>query len=76
MLLLADGIGLPDPQRVVPVMVDVARRHTSLNLLNLEAVAAAHVLQATVWLSPPGAGGILPQVLEAERIPWQTLTPS
>ncbi|MGH3578320.1 MAG: hypothetical protein ACRDU0_12285 [Mycobacterium sp.] len=48
MLLLPDGIGLPDHRHVVPVMVDVATRQSRLNRLNLEAVAAAHVLRATV----------------------------
>jgi len=32
-------------------MVDVARRHPLLNLLNLEAVAVARILAGTVWLS-------------------------
>ncbi|HEV8114763.1 MAG TPA: hypothetical protein VGP53_00890 [Acidimicrobiales bacterium] len=51
-------------------MVDLVSRHPRLNLLNLEAAAAARALDATVWLSPDAAEGILPGVLDAERIPW------
>jgi bifunctional DNA-binding transcriptional regulator/antitoxin component of YhaV-PrlF toxin-antitoxin module len=40
-----------------------------------EAVAAARALGATVWLSPPGAAGVLPAVLAAEDIPWESVTP-
>jgi hypothetical protein len=57
-------------------MVDVASRHPHLNLLNLEAVAAARVLEATMWLSPAATGGILPEVLDMERIPWETVLPT
>jgi hypothetical protein len=74
-LQLPDDVGLPEPLRVVPLMVDVAGRHPRLNLLNLEAVATARVLQATIWLSPEGASGILPEVLQAERLGWETITP-
>ena len=56
MLQLPEEIGLPRPD-LVPLMVAVAGRHPKLNLLNLEAVATAHLLQATVWLSPEGASG-------------------
>jgi len=73
MLTLREDIGLPDPRRTVPVMVEVAGRHPRLNLLNLEAVAAAHTLEAVIWLSPAGAGGVLPNVLEHEGIAWQTI---
>jgi hypothetical protein len=73
-LQLPDDVGLPDPRRVVPLMVDVAGRHPRLNVLNLEAVATALVLQATIWLSPEGASGILPEVLHAERLGWETIT--
>jgi hypothetical protein len=72
MLTLRPDIGLPDPGRTVPVMVEVAGRHPRLNLLNLEAVAAARTLGATVWLSPAGAAGVLPGVLDDEHISWQT----
>jgi hypothetical protein len=54
-------------------MVDVAARHPQLNLLNLEAVAAASALEATIWLSPAGATGVLPGVLDAESIPWEAV---
>jgi hypothetical protein len=53
-------------------MVDVARRHPHLSLLNLEAVAAAGVLEAMIWLSPAGASGDLPAVIDLEGIPWHT----
>jgi hypothetical protein len=55
-------------------MVDVAHRHPRLNLLNLEAVAVALLLGATIWLSEPGAEGILPAVLDNEGIEWRTVT--
>jgi hypothetical protein len=71
MLQLRDDIGLPDPRRTVPVMVDVAGRHGRLNLLNLEAVATAGVEDAIVWLSPEGARGVLPGVLAEEGIEWR-----
>ena len=70
LLELRDDIGLPDPRTTVPVMVDIARRHGQLNLLNLEAVATARLLNATVWLSTPAASGVLPAVLDAERLRW------
>ena len=49
-------------------------RHPRLNLLNLEAVAAGATLDATLWLSPPAASGLLPAVLDAEGIKWTTIT--
>jgi hypothetical protein len=55
-------------------MVDVATRHPQLNLLNLEALAAASVLEATIWLSPPAAAGVLPNALNLEGIPWETVS--
>lgn len=76
MLHLPEEIGLPQPRHVVPLMVSAAGRHPTLNLLNLEAVAAAHYLGATVWLSPQGARGILPDVLTAERITWCAVAPT
>ena len=57
-------------------MVAVADRHPRLNLLNLEAVATARLLRATVWLSPQGAAGILPEALGAEDVTWESITPS
>jgi hypothetical protein len=73
LLELRDEIGLPDPRVTIPVMVEVAARHPRLNLLNLEAVAFARLLSATVWLSEEGAAGILPAVLAAEEVPWETV---
>ncbi len=74
MLQLTGDIGISQPRHVVPLMVSVAGRHPRLNLLNLEAVATAHVLEATVWLSVRGASGILPAVLDAEGLRWETVT--
>jgi hypothetical protein len=73
MLQLPANVGLPEARQVVPRMVDVATRHPQLNLLNLEAVAAAGTLEATIWLSPAGASGVLPRVLDVEGIPWETV---
>lgn len=74
LLELRDDVGLPDPRRTVPLMVDISRRHAQLNLLNLEAVAAARLLSATVWLSSPAASGVLPAVLDSEGVRWKTVT--
>lgn len=71
LLQLRDDIGLPDPRTTVPAMAQLAGRQTKLNVLNLEAVAAASVLGAEVWLSPHAAAGLLPTVLDAERIAWR-----
>ncbi len=76
MLQLPEEIGLPRPRDVVPIMVDVAGRHPGLNELNLEAVATARWLRATVWLSPEAASGMLPDVLGSENLSWETITPS
>ena len=76
MLQLPEDIGLPRPRHLVPIMVGVVDRHPRLNLLNLEAVATAHLLQATIWLSPQGAIGMLPDVLGAEDLSWESITPS
>jgi hypothetical protein len=73
LLELRDDIGLPDPRATVPVMADISRRHTQLNLLNLEAAAAALVLGAEVWLSVAASTGVLPSVLEAEGLRWRTV---
>jgi hypothetical protein len=56
-------------------MVEIAERHPKLNLLNLEAVAAARVLAATIWLSPEAANGMLPAVLDGELLARETVTP-
>lgn len=74
LLELPDEIGLPAPRATVPAMARLALRHPRLNLLNLEAVAAATTLAATVWLSPPAARGVLPAVLDAEALAWTATT--
>lgn len=71
LLELRADIGLPDPRVIVPAMVDAARRHPRLNLLNLEAVAASAVLEGIVWLSEAASGGVLPPVLDAEGLGWR-----
>lgn len=73
LLRLPDRIGLPPARETVPVMAEVARRHPQLNVLNVEAAAAARVLGAEVWCSPPAAAGLLAGVLDAEEIPWRTV---
>jgi hypothetical protein len=74
LLDLRDDIGLPDPRPCVPAMAQIASRHPKLNVLNLEAVAAASVLGTDVMLSAQGAAGVLPGVLEAEGITWTTVS--
>jgi hypothetical protein len=76
MLRLPEEIGLPLSRNVVPLMAAVVGRHPRLNLLNLEAVATAHLLQATVWLSPEAASGILPDVLRSEGLDSETVSPT
>lgn len=76
MLQLPDSIGLPDPRDTIAAMVEVARRYPALHLLNLEAVAVAHIVDAVGWLSPEGAKGVLPGVLDTEHIVWETIRPS
>lgn len=71
LLELREDIGLPDPRDTVPVMARLAGRYPKLNLLNLEAVAAAMELDAEVWLSTAAAAGVLPNVLDAEQVPWR-----
>jgi hypothetical protein len=73
MLRLPDEIELPEPRALVPAMVEVAGRHARLNLLNIEAAAAAQLLSARVLLSPASAEGVLPPVLDAERIRWDVI---
>jgi hypothetical protein len=73
LLELRDDILLADTRAIVPAMVDVASRHPRLNLLNLEVAATGLVLAATIWLSPPSAEGILPDVLDAENVTWRTV---
>jgi hypothetical protein len=71
LLELRDDIGLPDPRGTVPAMAQIAKRHPKLNVLNLEAVAAARVLGAEAWLSTPAAAGVLSSVLDAEDVRWE-----
>jgi hypothetical protein len=71
LLVLRDGIDLPDPRATVPVMAELSERHPRLNLLNLEAAASARVIEAAVLLSSRAANGILPTVLDAEGISWE-----
>lgn len=73
MLQLPEDIGLPDTRQLVPIMVEVAGRHPRLNLLNVEAVAAVHALDATLWLSREAADGVLPVVLDAEHLAWEVV---
>jgi hypothetical protein len=76
MLQLPEDVGLPDPRPLVPTMVDVAQRHPRLNVMNIEATAAALLLDARVLLSPPAAEGVLVPVLDAEGIRWDVQDPS
>jgi hypothetical protein len=76
LLVLRDDIGLPDPRSTVPVMAELSERHPRLNLLNLEAAASALVLDATALLSPHASEGVLPAVLDAERISWEIIEPT
>lgn len=71
LLELPDDVALPSPRRTVPLMAAVAERHPQLNVLNLEAIAAAIDLTATVWLSSRGAMGVLPAILDAEGVGWR-----
>ena len=73
LLQLRDDVGLPDPRVTVPVMAELSSAHPQLNLLNLEAGAAAVVLGAVVWLSPQGAAGVLPAVLDAAGVAWEAV---
>ena len=74
LLQLRGDIDLPDPRPTVPEMVAIAGRHPRLNLLNLEAVAVGRLLRATMWLSEETTRGVLPAVLEAENVAWETIT--
>jgi len=70
---LTEHIALPDPRPTVPAMVDVARRHPRLNLLNLEAVATERLLGATLCLSPESGAGVLPESLDQEQVAWRII---
>jgi hypothetical protein len=73
LLELRNDISLASPRAVVPRMAALSVRHPRLNLLNLEVVATAQVLTASVWLSEPAAAGILPTILDAENVTWSTI---
>lgn len=71
LLHLRDDISLPEPHAAVSTMAGVASRHPRLNLLNIEATAAALDIADVVWLSPKASEGVLPDVLDAEGVRWQ-----
>ncbi len=73
LLLLPDTVGLPEPRVMVPVMAELSERHPRLNLLNLEAAAAGLVLNATMLLSIEATRGVLPEILDAEKIKWRAV---
>lgn len=73
LLDLPETVGLPDPRATVPLMAELSERHDRLNLLNLEAAATGLVLRATVLLSAEAGRGVLPAVLDAERVKWRTI---
>ena len=54
-------------------MAQLAKRHSQLNLLNLEAVAVGQLTAAQVWLSVETASGLLPAVLDQEGVEWQVI---
>jgi hypothetical protein len=74
LLELRRDISLPDPRETVPAMAEASRRYPRLNLLNLEAIATGKLLSAKLWLSNETAAGVLPQLLDQERIGWSTIT--
>ncbi len=73
MLVLPDDVGIPEPRYVVPVMVDVHRRHPNLSVLNTEATASALWLGATMVVSSSTASGQLEEVLPVEEITVETV---
>jgi hypothetical protein len=73
MLQLPHNIGLPEPRRLVPEMVAVHRRHPTLNLLNVEATAAATMNSARVLLSHLAAQGLLPSALDQQGTEWEVV---
>jgi len=76
MVRLPDSVTLPNPRQLVPGMVAIHRRHPQLNIMNVEAAAAAHLVAARVALSAGAARGILPAVLDEENIAWDVVNPS
>jgi len=73
LLALPERIGLLESRQLVPEMAAVSRRHPRLNLLNVEATAAARLLGGRVLLSPAAAAGILSTVLTDEAIAWEAI---
>jgi hypothetical protein len=73
LLELRDDVSIARSRDVVPRMATLSIRHPRLNLLNLEVVATAQLLAATVWLSEPAAAGVLPPILEAENVAWSMI---
>ena len=67
LLNLPDDIGLLSMRELGPTIAELRGRHT-LNLLAIEALAAASLLQATVVLSVPSPG--LEQALADEGLSW------
>jgi len=55
------------------VMAELSDRHPRLNLMNLEAAASGLVLDATLLLSVEATRGVLPSILDAEKIRWRTI---
>lgn len=70
LLNLDERIRLPSARSSAPAMANLARQHPRLNFMNLEAVAVAKLATGSVWLSPAAARGILPGVLDEERVSW------
>lgn len=73
MLSLPDDVALADPRLLVPEMVAIHHRHPRLNIMNLEAVGVASLLEARVLLSARAAEGVLPDVLDAEGLAWKVI---
>ena len=73
LLSLPDTITLPESRATVPLMAELSERHPRLNLLNLEAVAAGLVLDATILLSVESSHGVLLEILDLENIKWRTV---
>jgi hypothetical protein len=73
LLQLPDHVLLLHAKEIVPLMARLSLRHPRLNLMNLEATASAIVSGCTIWLSMEAAAGVLPAVLDAEKIKWRTV---
>ncbi|HZJ27350.1 MAG TPA: hypothetical protein VFF40_10140 [Acidimicrobiia bacterium] len=73
MLSLPADIALADPRLLVPEMVAMHQRHPQLDIMNLEALGAASLLDARVLLSERAADGALPGPLSAEGLAWRVI---